>query len=239
MPSPRSPIELPEDAVCLKCGYSLHNLLKPRCPECGWSFDPVNLDSYGPRVVPGRSPPDNAECLIAAGIAVYVLYAVSAIPHGNSPQFPLDTCMLGLLALFVFYTYAVRVLTALVMMNSRTTRPYGARRPWRWAVPPICGLLVLSAMMSPWPLYVRFWLSRSSFETAVQQYKTGTYRNGGWVGLYYVQSAYRSGSEYMFTTGDRFFGEVGFVYCPAATVQFRARNIEVSPNWFTFYDDES
>ncbi len=26
--------------LCLKCGYSLHGLIEPRCPECGTAFEP-------------------------------------------------------------------------------------------------------------------------------------------------------------------------------------------------------
>jgi hypothetical protein len=39
---------LPEDACCLKCGYLLRGLSKPRCPECGRYFDRADPCTYGP-----------------------------------------------------------------------------------------------------------------------------------------------------------------------------------------------
>lgn len=42
-------IVLPNDAVCLHCGYSLTELTVARCPECGKPFDPSNRRSFGPQ----------------------------------------------------------------------------------------------------------------------------------------------------------------------------------------------
>lgn len=37
---------VPETAFCLGCGYDLHGLDKPRCPECERAFDPDDPRSY-------------------------------------------------------------------------------------------------------------------------------------------------------------------------------------------------
>ena len=38
---PEPVFDLPLDAICQGCGYSLHRLTGPRCPECGLAFDPA------------------------------------------------------------------------------------------------------------------------------------------------------------------------------------------------------
>ncbi len=37
---------LPKDATCKNCSYSLHGLLKHRCPECGEPFDPDDENTF-------------------------------------------------------------------------------------------------------------------------------------------------------------------------------------------------
>ena len=41
-----TPVSIPESAFCRACGYDLHGLDKPRCPECGRAFDPDDRRSY-------------------------------------------------------------------------------------------------------------------------------------------------------------------------------------------------
>lgn len=36
----QTPISMPAGAACRTCGYSLHALVEPRCPECGTVFVP-------------------------------------------------------------------------------------------------------------------------------------------------------------------------------------------------------
>lgn len=37
---------IPESAVCLKCGYALRGLHEAMCPECGRAFDPADASTY-------------------------------------------------------------------------------------------------------------------------------------------------------------------------------------------------
>ena len=41
-----TPVSMPESAFCRSCGYDLHGLDEPRCPECGRAFDPHDPRSY-------------------------------------------------------------------------------------------------------------------------------------------------------------------------------------------------
>lgn len=38
--------DIPDDAACRKCGYSLRALSEPRCPECGRTFVPGKPRTY-------------------------------------------------------------------------------------------------------------------------------------------------------------------------------------------------
>lgn len=42
-------LNVPEDACCLRCGYSLRGLTEARCPECGQAFSREQFNMFQPR----------------------------------------------------------------------------------------------------------------------------------------------------------------------------------------------
>jgi hypothetical protein len=52
----RPPARPAEEGKCVQCGYLLHGLPEPRCPECGTRFDPAKLRGAPPLAKPGIAP---------------------------------------------------------------------------------------------------------------------------------------------------------------------------------------
>src|SRR3954464_3717123 len=53
-PAVPTPSQVPAEAMCLGCGYALRGLSTARCPECGRTFDPSDLETMNV----GRPVPD-------------------------------------------------------------------------------------------------------------------------------------------------------------------------------------
>jgi hypothetical protein len=54
LPAAPTPPQVPDEAMCLGCGYALRGLSSARCPECGRGFDPADLETMNV----GRPVPD-------------------------------------------------------------------------------------------------------------------------------------------------------------------------------------
>jgi hypothetical protein len=106
------PLELPENARCANCGYSLHQLQEDRCPECGNSFDRRGViellnrrnfkrpfDRTATRMLGG--PPWWAT--VAAAVACFANYAAGlAVPNEPTiPSIPSLLLFVGALAALV------------------------------------------------------------------------------------------------------------------------------------------
>jgi hypothetical protein len=63
------------DRFCLTCGYALHGLSEPRCPECGQPFDPKD-----PRTFVRKQPIRSA--LFSPWVAALFGYGGTSLAHG-------------------------------------------------------------------------------------------------------------------------------------------------------------
>jgi hypothetical protein len=79
---------IPEDALCITCGYALRNLSNPRCPECGREFDPANSRSMNLGKKPGwilnfLLRPKRRWPMAATIIATLLVISASRWPRGG------------------------------------------------------------------------------------------------------------------------------------------------------------
>ena len=114
---------------CPRCGYSLHGLPEPRCPECGGAFDPVLLGSPKPEESALR--PIWWAPVVAAIAGVFLQMAAREIRE------------------FVFRS--VPAIAGHVVVNGVLSASY---HPWWWsdtmvALPPIIGAVCLYRFFDP------------------------------------------------------------------------------------------
>ncbi|MCP4248820.1 MAG: hypothetical protein GY778_17385 [bacterium] len=107
------------------------------------------------------------------------------------------------------------------------------RRRWAWAATPVALLLIVSALASPWPTWVRFAMSESAFERAITDRSDDS---GGLVGFYSVSriNRYKNGAIF-FKTGPAFMDEAGFAYLPKGELPEHAElyvGQELAPGWY-------
>ncbi len=109
----------------------------------------------------------------------------------------------------------------------------------RWLTFPICVVLFATSFGSrPWPLVVRFALSKPAFEQAIEAHRTGNAVPSGWLGLYRVSGI---------TLETRGIGETGYVvllsyngwediaFChDESTSRRNRRDIILDEHWYAF-----
>ncbi len=219
-------VEIPSTAVCLGCGYALRGLPEAVCPECGRAFDPADSTTYDEPTRPtgwrrwAQAPP-LSRCVVAAMCAVAYAYW-SSEPGGLLAGFGgvwMWPVGLGLTAWLVA-DYNLRV-RAVIRDRRRASldRVPAWRGGWlRWAIVPICLALIFSAMLTSWPMRLRFELSRGAFEDAVRKLNAGTDPKTltGRIGLLPVRriTQYGVGGVY-FQTGLAGWDRVGLDHCSA------------------------
>jgi hypothetical protein len=125
-------------------------------------------------------------------------------------------------------------------------REYVKRRRWpaprrrvRWFIAPVCALLISSTFLYPWPLAIRFNLSRSAFETALKDFNAGKKVSGQWIGLYHVKQVLQSDpigrpEAVAFETGSSFIDPVGFEFDPHPNHPTSSIDFRIAPMWYTY-----
>lgn len=75
------PIALPQDAICIGCGYPLRGLPSETCPECGRVFQPADPSSYTRQSEKVHRLSRSALCLLAIPyllVLALIIYAERA-----------------------------------------------------------------------------------------------------------------------------------------------------------------
>jgi hypothetical protein len=124
---------------------------------------------------------------------------------------------------------------------ARDLQRHRGRSRARWAVPVVCVGLFCLTLVIPWPVLLRFRISKPAFDRAVAEFQAGQFKPGRWVGLYYViraqPAAYTAEAKrpnaIRFETGAS-FDPVGFEYDPHPGHETGSINIQVADNWFTY-----
>jgi hypothetical protein len=186
---------LPEDACCLKCGYLLRGLSKPRCPECGRYFDRADPCTYGP--LPRRvtrwqqryaGTPSWPKVTVIFAASLYFLEGSTrpgAFRDAGSDSWQLTAALWLGVALDYAVTIAASVSSAWQMGRVSKGQRYGAAL--RWMLIPAALLLVFLCAASSSPADLRFAASRPALERAARDVLLGrqvpTPRR---IGLYWI-----------------------------------------------------
>lgn len=144
-------------------------------------------------------------------LSAWVLDDVS----GQVAYSPSTVCLVPLVGLVLLGDYVIRGALAIdaVCDGREGVRP--GRAAWRWVVLPAAVALVVSALADPWPMTVRFGLSRAAFERkAAEVLATGGEQGGQRVGLYWVTRVKAAKPEVHFVIGESLADPVGFAYDP-------------------------
>ena len=167
------------------------------CPECGRPFDPDDPRTYriGPLpewVTRWDGPPSRVMLGLTIGLACLNLFVLSE-PGGAMIALLASVVLCGgmplvliLVILINYLTHAIATFIA-CRIERRLGHKRGSRRVWRWFVFPVCVLLVYAGFPTRWPLRLRFWLSRPSFERVIERALAGQPPPSGaqFVGLFY------------------------------------------------------
>lgn len=183
----------PVEKHCLNCGYDLRGLPEPRCPECGRGFDPDDPRTY----FIGRRPwwyrPEPLPSLLnLACIMVTTLWllTLTSNPHESES----GACLfLPVLILGFGIDYLLRLLSWFSSGLGPVSAPgeprTRRRRPWRLAVPALCGALAGIGLFTDWDSQARLALSRPALERAAAAVRAGqSVETPGFIGLYWVIS---------------------------------------------------
>ena len=143
---------------CLRCGYALTALPEDRCPECGLPFNPQNprtfLTSRAPVLRRCLGPPTWFELILAVALTLLLIEASSRplITTRVHPCIRFAHLCLPAAALLVIWLGRLLISTRYCVVDWS--------KHWRWAVLPICLLLLIATVLTITPLRVlRFRLS--------------------------------------------------------------------------------
>ena len=238
---------IPDDATCVRCGYRLVHLPRQTCPECGSWFDPNDHSTFLRASSKAgwrrwARPPAVTECSVFIGLSGYGLVNAS----GPAQWEAASICMVGLVGVPLWLGFVAAYLVRLVACwrdRGGTVRDRGGQRHRRrWAVVPVCILLIYSSFAYPWPMMLRFRLSQSAFKAALKDHQSGTFTPRRWVGLYHVKKV--NDIIYLnnrppsigFITGHSIADPVGFAYDPLPSHPMGYKAVEVAPSWYSYED---
>jgi hypothetical protein len=238
---------LPEGACCLTCGYALGRLQEARCPECGDVFNPADPATFrNPRFHPIRyfwtTPPPTWH-VVSILAATCVLIVAASAPHFGTAVILASRPPLTSLALVTLVAVVLDYLKRLAQRwrraGRRRWRTARTRSPaWRWAVTPLSGLLLASAVLTDWPLRLRFALSQSAFLEAMSAYYQHPDRppRDKWIGWYRVRMLQPHGDGVVLNTREGHDEALGFAYSPSGTPPAEAGETlrPIAPSWFVY-----
>jgi len=241
---------LPDDARCLDCGYALRGQTEPRCPECGREFDPANAKTFPRQWTWWRrfsGPPRTWHIVLTVLAGLCALIGDSGPGGPFSFAFPIGCIGLHVLPVVLVVDYLARLVVCITHRSNSSRRVAG----WRWAILPVAALLLASATLYPWPLRVRFALSRPALEAEIQRLRVIPQqdpnrpvdfpRGPSLVGSYTIihrrvaRDTSGAVTRIELATGGFLFGTWGFSYNPRSTAP---SNSPALPLGWSVYIDE-
>lgn len=192
-------LNLPDTAVCLKCGYWLRGLPENRCPECGHAFDPDKPKSWRDSSLPSFwarlwrflvLPPTKRDTLIIILMTLFFLLFV-AQPHFAMHYRYSILLLINRVLSPLYAAYVLKVLAASGAYLAGQDRKaiHNSVGVSRWIILPLCFWAVSATLWFPyWPWAARFVASKPFLEWKANQLaRSGKADNRpGIVGLFWV-----------------------------------------------------
>jgi len=181
---------LPEEAKCCRCGYQLRGLTSHVCPECGSPFDPGIPATYHVPVWPDRLRRFGCP-LGTISHALMLCFVFMMLLAYSSPGWPADFVGTALVALaiavaIIVPTWILRIGARFIAVRMPDAPPSQPLRRWLWV--PLMLIIVTSAILFPWPTYLRFYASMGDFDKALDNLSTMPTQMRKTIGLYRVES---------------------------------------------------
>jgi len=149
---------------CLSCGYNLHALPEPRCPECGRAFDPEDPTSWGNKRAYKFAPIARiAGLLCTVCVALPALFGTVGIAIGHYDAF--------FLSMLWFYATIPMMILLGVWLGSLKACAY---KPGRRAY--LVGIVFIAlnfSLITEWPIRVAFYLHRPALNELIRQHQAG------------------------------------------------------------------
>ena len=180
-------VQGPETATCIQCGYTLLGLVEPVCPECGRRYDPQDESTF---VTPSSGPSwrswsgaPKAWHTIACLFCLIAFLVPLSAPAAYGSLWPCTFATIAFVAApALFVNYLVRAIAT--RCDAHHPKP---QRLGPWLMMPSCFIVFLSALLTGWPLQVRFSVSRAAFEKAAPRVDNVQRET---IGAYFVVEGY-------------------------------------------------
>lgn len=245
---------VPSDATCLDCGYRLLGNKSGKCPECGREFHPGDSSTFATPAL-GSSwrkwavPPTNGECLWTAVFGLYTLYCAScpsSYPCGRGAIGAMicsAPIWIPLLVAYLVRRFASSKAAALDSDEPTASKSESRSGRWRWRLLPFFVVLVLTSLVHPWPLVLRFEISRSAFDAAYADARSGQFRGSRRVGLYHASLIFLADGGASLRSGSVSFSsgypgpppdETGFQRDPMGVLPSSGPVFDLGGGWTTY-----
>jgi len=247
------PVNVPDTARCLRCGYLLRGLPERRCPECGTEFDPAEPETYADPARPkGRRglEPLGPPSLIVVGAACAFAAVVGGLRCTVQGAFGFYSA-LGELGCLILVPAAILFAPGLVYLHRlrsrRALRRAGRldllvafdRHILRWRVFTVAMILTYLGLVYPWPVALRFCVSWPWLSRQADAYLTDrSFRNDPQrVGLWDVRFMQGRGQGFVWFDLDSSrsgrFGLIRYDKSPSAVwLGMRRWRIWIAPSWY-------
>jgi hypothetical protein len=235
--------------LCLTCGYALHGLPTPRCPECGREFDPLDPKTMNM----GRELSELAKfvlgpvrwpvSLMSWGAIVIALW-YARLPGGQIVQSSSIWILGGLGALWMLWPI-VRIVaarkygwpTSLLMRGQRLRLMVG-----------ICIVAAVVAIVYQLPLKAALYISRPAMDRLAREVldSGNQYADDRWCGVYKATRVKviptagnpRGGVRITVEESNRAYRS-GFAYLPSADTRrnYRRTYVYVGGGWWSWREE--
>jgi hypothetical protein len=162
-------------------------------------------------------------------VTLWVLEDISRQVSGH----PSTICLAPPIYLLLIVNYAACLSRSAPADTRQGADDAAPGRAWRWFVLPVSLVVMLSALAHPWPMTIRFSLSREAFERkAAEVLRDGVDQGPQRVGLYWVHGVSVEPDGYVrFVTGVSVSDPVGFAHDPSHP-RSHAFNRHLVGNWY-------
>jgi hypothetical protein len=161
-----------------------------------------------------------------------MLWILDDVSCQVSPQ-PFTFLGMPIIGVVLAVNYVFHLIPRKPTPNRQQEKP--SKRMWRWLVFPTAALIIISALYHPWPMTLRFSLSRQAFEDRLRQIQSGAKVDTGsqMIGLYRVRwITTELDKNVCFITGHSIIDPVGFCYDPTTQPASSPYHRRIVDSWY-------